>query len=51
MDISLSIALDLLQKMLEFHPSDRITVEQALEHSYLKVIITHLSISLGLSVY
>jgi len=27
-------ALDLLRKLLEFHPSQRITVEQALEHSY-----------------
>lgn len=30
-------ALDLLQKMLTFDPTDRIDVETALEHAYLKV--------------
>lgn len=30
-------ALDLLEKMLTFDPADRITVEQALEHPYLKI--------------
>lgn len=30
-------ALDLLDKMLAFDPSDRITVEEALEHPYLKI--------------
>jgi serine/threonine protein kinase len=30
------LALDLLSKMLEFHPNDRITVEEALKHEYLK---------------
>ena len=28
-------ALDLLQKMLEFHPDRRITIEKALEHPFL----------------
>jgi serine/threonine protein kinase len=30
------LAVDLLTKMLKFHPGDRITVEQALAHPYLK---------------
>jgi serine/threonine protein kinase len=30
------LALDLLTKMLTFHPDDRITVDQALAHPYLK---------------
>ena len=30
-----SVGLDLLERMLTFDPSKRITVEQALEHSYL----------------
>lgn len=30
------IAIDLLSKMLAFHPDDRCTVEQALAHPYLK---------------
>ena len=30
-------ALDLLEKMLAFDPADRITVEQALEHPYLRI--------------
>ena len=30
------LALDLLRKMLEFHPDDRVTVEEALEHPYLR---------------
>lgn len=30
------LALDLLQKILEFHPDDRVTVEEALEHPYLR---------------
>lgn len=30
-------ALDLLDKMLAFDPADRITVEEALEHPYLKI--------------
>ena len=29
------LALELLQRMLEFHPDDRITVEEALMHPYL----------------
>ena len=29
-------AIDLLKKMLTYDPDDRITVEQALEHPYLK---------------
>ena len=29
------LAIDLLRKMLEFHPERRITVEQALQHPYL----------------
>ena len=28
-------ALDILQRMLQFHPDDRISVEEALEHPYL----------------
>lgn len=30
------VAIDLLAKMLTFHPDDRVTVEQALAHPYLK---------------
>ena len=30
------IALDLMKKLLAFHPDDRLTVQQALEHPYLK---------------
>lgn len=30
------VAIDLLSKMMTFHPDDRITVEQALSHPYLK---------------
>ena len=30
------LAIDLLQRMLQFHPDDRITVEEALAHPYLK---------------
>lgn len=30
------LALDLLEKMLKFNPDDRITVEAALAHPYLK---------------
>lgn len=30
-------ALDLLEKMLTFDPADRITVDQALEHPYLRI--------------
>jgi len=30
------IALDLMVKMLDFHPNTRLTVQQALEHPYLK---------------
>lgn len=30
------LALDLLRKMLEFNPEDRVTVEEALEHPYLR---------------
>jgi len=30
-------ALDLLEKMLDFDPANRITVEKALEHPYLSV--------------
>ena len=30
------VALDLLDKMLTFNPHKRITVEQALAHSYLE---------------
>jgi serine/threonine protein kinase len=30
------LALDLLSKMLKFYPNDRITVEEALKHEYLK---------------
>jgi len=29
-------ALDILQRMLQFHPDDRISVEEALEHPYLR---------------
>jgi len=31
----MSVALDLLEKMLRFDPDKRITVEEALEHPYL----------------
>ena len=31
-------ALDLLEKLLEFDPADRITVEEALAHPYLKAL-------------
>ena len=30
------LALELLSKMLQFHPDDRITVEEALEHPYMR---------------
>jgi len=30
------LALDLMVKMLDFHPNTRLTVQQALEHPYLK---------------
>ena len=30
------LAIDLLKKMLVYDPDDRITVQQALEHPYLK---------------
>eukprot|EP01035_Chromulina_nebulosa_P020925 gene20925-27122_t len=33
---SMELAIDLLEKMLQFHPDDRITVEQALQHPYLR---------------
>eukprot|EP00595_Chromulina_sp_UTEXLB2642_P002483 CAMPEP_0196764218 /NCGR_PEP_ID=MMETSP1095-20130614/5635_1 /TAXON_ID=96789 ORGANISM="Chromulina nebulosa, Strain UTEXLB2642" /NCGR_SAMPLE_ID=MMETSP1095 /ASSEMBLY_ACC=CAM_ASM_000446 /LENGTH=150 /DNA_ID=CAMNT_0042119195 /DNA_START=1053 /DNA_END=1505 /DNA_ORIENTATION=+ len=32
----MALAIDLLEKMLQFHPDDRITVEQALQHPYLR---------------
>lgn len=35
------LALDLLEKMLRFNPEDRITVEDALAHPYLKVSREH----------
>ncbi|KAL0241444.1 hypothetical protein GEMRC1_006679 [Eukaryota sp. GEM-RC1] len=31
-------ALDLLEKMLQFDPSNRITIEEALQHPYLKLL-------------
>jgi len=31
-----TLGLDLLEKMLKFDPSDRITIEEALEHPYLE---------------
>ncbi len=34
------LALDLLEKMLKFNPADRLTVEDALSHPYLKVSFT-----------
>jgi len=30
------IAIDLLRKLLVFNPEDRLTVEEVLEHEYLK---------------
>ena len=33
------LALDLMKKLLAFHPDDRLTVQQALEHPYLKGIV------------
>eukprot|EP01035_Chromulina_nebulosa_P028322 gene28322-37376_t len=36
-------ALDLMQKMLQFHPADRITVDAALSHPYLSDYHGHVS--------
>lgn len=35
-DFCLSLALDLLDRMLTFNPNKRITVEEALAHPYLE---------------
>lgn len=35
------LAMDLLSKMLTFHPNKRITVEEALAHPYLKSLHDH----------
>jgi len=32
------LALDLLEKMLAFNPSNRITVEEALKHPYMELV-------------
>ena len=32
------LALDLLEKMLAFNPSNRITVEEALKHPYMEPV-------------
>jgi serine/threonine protein kinase len=37
------LALDLISRMLQFHPDDRITVEDALAHPYLKDFRSHIS--------
>ena len=39
----LPAALDLMQKMLQFYPADRVTVDEALSHPYLSDYHGHIS--------
>lgn len=45
------LALDLMQKMLAFHPKDRISVEEALKHPFFEDVRdecnNHVAASLG----